>query len=306
MYTWHPPLLGSFEYNKILLSGASKVDVLREQMDGRPDTVFLRIAKPDKTDERWTASPFVRVDGELKVGLLFRLPGIRQDFSDGLTGEYHRFAAEIEPVGEGEVSAACIEHLLPKPDKAADVDEPSRINDDTVHLPLTVQSQQASEQVVPTQATQEITSRYETPQSLRTKAELALYEGNLVLAAEKFKQLSELDDEQVYNDVAKMKHGMTLRRMSQEQHGVREQSNDMTLIDQAIDLLKKATAHRDIRYEAKARYELSKALFQRFRYNGLKEEEILNQAQLEALTAAKLLFDPAYISWYEKVVKADA
>ncbi len=61
------------------------------------------------TPETWKVSPFVRIDAELKVSLLFLLNDIRNDpTSDDFKGEYHRFAAELMPVEKERVAKALV------------------------------------------------------------------------------------------------------------------------------------------------------------------------------------------------------
>ncbi len=94
---WHEPLRGRIVCGSFVLVGSSFV---QEDSQLPASSVYFE-AQPldDRPDDRWCVSPFVRVDEELKVSLLFLLNDIRTDPSSlEFRGEYHRFAAEIQPV----------------------------------------------------------------------------------------------------------------------------------------------------------------------------------------------------------------
>ncbi len=285
---WFPVLRGSIVCSDSVLSGTGDPAKFSKQTGSTKDSAdLLWRAKPDdksQSDEVWSAAPFLRADGELKVGVLFRLPGIKDASDESLTGEYHRFAAEIEPVREEEVAARLISILLP------------RIPDESKPDPVATAPALSKS----TSAHSDTPSR--TAYQIRSDAEAAFARRDYAASAEFFRELSDLNDSVAYNHVAMLKHGVSLRRMAQE----RPQSQDrLKLIHDATVLLDDATNHLDVTYEARARYELSRALLQRFRYEHESDEKLRERAISEAKEAAKLVYEPEYMNWYERISRTD-
>ncbi|MBX3362460.1 MAG: hypothetical protein KF912_03765 [Phycisphaeraceae bacterium] len=289
---WFAPLRGTIECAGGLLTGTADPIKHDTPVKAKSDDVrLLWRANPDAkdgTDETWSAAPFVRTDGELKVGILFRLPGVKDVPKEGLTGEYHRFAAEIEPVREEEVAADFVSPLIPKvspqPPQAAPTPKEPRTTTQTTKKP----------QPEPPPA--------KTPYDLRSEAETAFLRRDYWAAEKAFAELSKYGDRREYNDVAKLKHGVSLRRVAQE---FPDTGQLVELTDKSISLLGEATHHSDVTYEAKARYELSRALIQRYRYGHSQDASLKTRAIEEAKKAAKLVYEPEYMNWYEKVSRFD-
>jgi len=135
------------------------------------------------------------------------------------------------------------------------------------------------------------------PIELRNKAEIAYRNRNYPLVAQLLGELAERGSEQLYNHVSKLRHGEALWKSSER--------GDMTAneraagIECAIDLLKEAEDHRDVRYAARAKYQLSKAYWHLWKYT--ENDEDLAKAVSKAQEAANLVFEPQYISWYERI-----
>ena len=113
-----------------------------------------------------------------------------------------------------------------------------------------------------------------------------------------FNLLADAGDAARYNDVARSKHGAALWRFAESKIAAAEER--IKLLNDAIFLLNSATQHRDPDYCARAFYEKSKALWHKWKNE--RSEEDLRAALDCASKAATLQYEPAYVSWYEKVL----
>jgi hypothetical protein len=255
----------------------------------------VRIQPGAQNDEEpstpWSAEPFFFVDSECKVSLLFRIPEIDL-LSDSFPAEYHRFAAEFEPVHRARVSSTMIHPWIPKPPPAEPTpqpDVPAPEGDGPPGQPATVV------EVAP-EPTYELKGN-ETPQDLRTLAEDAFRHRKYHAAVAAFNALAKTGDFR-YNDVARSKHGGALWRsaiLDQE-----ESLNAKTAkIEEALRLLKQASHHIDPRYQARAFYESSKAQYHLWKLSG--DETSLQKALAAAREAAQTDYEVAYITWLERI-----
>jgi hypothetical protein len=282
---FHKCLLGRIKLKGIFLSGSSEMGHV-EEVENIATKVEPFSSSEDCID--WIVSPFMRVDKELKVSLLFRLLEDLNDsdLSSNVPGEYHRFAAEIEPVQKIEVREEEIKKWIPERIPLKDIiPEKSEL--------LKKEIDQTSLEISCLQDEVEKT----TPQELRSVAERSFVMRDFSSAAEAFERLSKCNDIRWYNDVAKSKHGAALWRAAE--HSNLPDSDRANMIKKSITLLEEATKHRDPRYAARAYYEKSKALWHLWMQE--KNKEQLKQAVNNAGEAAKLDYQQAYISWYERV-----
>lgn len=284
---WYPPLRGTIACPGVLLYGTSEVVKQEVRIATQPGDVRLLWGAADPSgaqpaEEHWSAAPFVRVDGELKVGILFRLPGVKDAPAEGLTGAYHRFAAEIEPVREELVASSFVQQLLPRVVPTA--------------IAVTKSARPTVSVAKAESAERPISSAY----MLRSEAEAAFGRRDFKTADEVFTTLAAANDSREYNDVAKFKHGIAKRRLAQDLPEGVQRSH---AIDSSITLLEQAAKHRDLTYQAKARYELSRALAQKYSYGEEKVPRLRERAIEEAKQAAKLVYAPEYINWAERIAQ---
>jgi len=282
---WHTPLKGKLESGRRWVTGAGEFG--RSTGDSGPDTKFVWAdTSVDQPSEiKWSASPFVRLDGELKVALLFRVPELRSDPEAELIGEFHRFAAEVEPVIELPIAAGTLTRWIPKKES------------------LKPDAQEKPPEVVPTKAAQVPKSAKPeklTPAVLRAKAEDAFRTRDYAEAARLFSELAGAKEFHLYNDVAKSKHGAAEWRAADAEVSL---AGKTKRIRQAIQLLKEASGHRDPVYSARAFYEASKAVWHLWKLEN-KPDQFLEAKKL-AEKAAQLAFDTDYITWHERLVKTE-
>jgi hypothetical protein len=253
----------------------------------------------EKPNNPWCASPFIRVDEELKVSLLFLLRELRTDPSARcFKGDYHRFAAESQPVQKEVVPRALVEDwipTLPPPTKStitssqSDPSAPVQSDERTPSQPSAV----ALSAEVPAEDIRTLSDH-----QLRRVGDEAFRVRDYKRAVDAFNLLAERHGaSSEYNDVAKSKHGGSLWRIAaQESMG---SDGKKELIRRAVDLLEQASSHRDPQYRARAHYEKSKALWHLWRL--LDDVSYLQQARDVASEAARLQNEPSFVSWYEKV-----
>jgi hypothetical protein len=295
---WHEPLLGRIASGRAFVTGTDF------GQDGAADQVGVWFEwVSDQGDPiRWNCSPFIQLDEELKVLILFRLDGLESDLDENeqyLRGEYHRFAAEIEPVQVIEVRVATILPWIPKRKPEPEPPPPTQ--------PTEAPSAEIQQPAIPKQAeaipTPPVTPPPEDfsnvpPGELRSRAESAYRDRDNSLANRLLTALAERPGaDHLYNHVTKLRHGEVLWKTSE-----RESATDAERIEgisRAITLLEGAKAHRDVRYVAKAGYQLSKAFWHRWHYT--RNQEDLRAAVHEAEEDANLVFEPQYISWYERI-----
>jgi hypothetical protein len=283
---WHAPLKGKLAAGRSFVTGASDFGKVVGGND--PDTKFVwsDSAAESSKEIEWSATPFVRLDGELKVAVLFRVPELRSDPEAELIGEFHRFAAEVEPVIELQITAGTLTRWIPKKELPK-VTTPEKLKE-----PVALKSVQQPKPAKPEKL---------TPAMLRSKAEEAFRTRNYSEAAGFFTELSNVKESHFYNDVAKSKHGASLWRAANDNLS---DENKVKGIRDAIKLLKDASNHRDPVYSARAFYEASKAVWNLWKVEH-KPEQFAEAKEL-AEKAATLAFDTDYITWHERLVKTEA
>jgi len=300
---WHGTLLGKICSGNAFVTGTDFGLEASKEGDG----VWFEWATEEGTPLRWNGAPFLQLDEELKVLLLFRLPGLEADLDEDekfLTGEYHRFAAEIEPVQEIQVPVKIILPWIPV--APPEVVESIKPQSEAPALPAAAPAaepppQARIEATVVIPAPREDFSQL-SPIELRDKAESAYRNRNYPLATRLLDELASRDSDHLYNHVTKLRHGEVLWKSSE-----RGSANDRERVDglvRAISLLTDATDHRDVRYAARAKYQLSKAYWHLWKYT--EQNEDLAQAVSKAQDAANLVFEPQYISWYERIRQEDS
>lgn len=288
--SYREPLVGVLYYGKTFLTGANEIGVDQNRIVTA--TAVEAAFGTDADAVRWSVDPFIRIDGEAKASLLFRVNDLRREpGATGYDGEYHRFAAELEPVTyapvPGEVIAAWIPRSSPQP-----AIQPSPAPIQGVQLP--VEAAESRRLIVPAQG---IPSK---SRQLRHKAEAAFAQRDYPTAVNHFEALAGLGETPEYNDVAQSKHGAALWRAAERA------SDDRSLrecLERAVELLAGAERHRDPRYSARSAYEASKALWHLWRHTG--ERDSLRQALGAAERAVSRSPQEAFISW-EARVRSDA
>jgi hypothetical protein len=245
------------------------------------DQTWFEWLDRDSNEHRWRGDPFVRVDDELKVVLLFRLDGLPDDSTqDQYTGEYHRFAAEVQPTQKCPVYRAEIEDWFPT---ALPEEQLDKVRE-------TVGAQISSSKEV------EASKSGLTSSELKSRAEQAFVDRNYKDAYEYFEELAKRNDRR-YNDAARMKHGEAAREIAQA--GDIDTPKKIDLLRQSIDLLDRATRHIDHEQRAKAFFLQSKAYWALSRLQSSREH--LDTAKTLAKQAATIAYESSYVSWYERL-----
>ena len=120
---FHEPLKGTIANAVGSVSGSDFQQLLAEESGFEEERYFWG------SETCWNAAPFAKLDEELKVTLLFRVNSLIDDPElDEFQAEYHRFAAEIEPVRQESVLAGKLERWFPHMPKLP-TDEPSVATD---------------------------------------------------------------------------------------------------------------------------------------------------------------------------------
>jgi hypothetical protein len=277
--SWHPSLCGKIYDQKAFVSGSNFGKPPTDETHQNKKGVYWEW-NPNKNERiTWRASPFVYFDDELKVSLLFRVTNLSYDLDVNPTGEYHRFAAEVEPVQRRDISVDDIKSWLPEkpspePTEARDTSD----TNDEIDTPESLKLEESN------------------PDILRTKAEDAFKNRNYkeaVLCYEKMASQSLSN----YTHVAKSRHGAALWRIanfSKEDIETRKKN-----FLRAIQLLDEASEHRDIGYQAEAHYQKSKAWWHLAEIDSENKENLLDRAKDEAEKALGLALEQRYIGWYE-------
>ena len=288
---WHPVMRGRLLFGKHFVNGSvfGFLPVAEQDISGN-SLLHWQSGNDAQNAEKWKVDPFVRIDDELKVSLLFRLSDIRNDpTSEDFKGEYHRFAAELMPVEKVGVVNTVVSDWLPVASPRAmeapiaqDVTDAGEIHEQT-----------ATNVGIAPQEDLENRSPYE----LRSIAESAFRIRDYPRAVRAFDLLADAGDTVRYNDVARSKHGAALWRFAESKAATSEKR--VTLLNTAIFLLNSATQHRDPDYRARAFYEKSKALWHKWQHE--RSEDDLRAASDCASEAATLQYEPAYVSWYENI-----
>ena len=275
---WHSSLCGKIFDQKAFVSGS---------MFGKPPTdethqnrkgVYWEWHLNNSERITWRASPFVYFDDELKVSLLFRVTNLSYDLDINPTGEYHRFAAEVEPVQRRDISVDDIKSWIPeKPSPESTEASDTSDTNDAIDTPEILKPEESN------------------PDNLRTKAEDAFKNRNYKEAVLCYDEMARQNFYN-YTDVAKSRHGAALWRIANISTEDRETRKKNFL--RAIELLDEASKHRDIGYQAEAHYQKSKALWHLAEIDS-ENKENLDRAKDEAEKALGLALEQRYIGWYE-------
>lgn len=311
---WHPVLKGKLANCDGCVSGSavhSAIDVA----NGKDETVKY-IWQSDEADRQtnsiqWPATPFVRLDGELKVLLLFRVDGLEDPDEESFTGEYHRFSAESEPVQQQIIRNDEIRPWIPPrpaspvPPPPVSPPPPTQTDPERGKKRIPPEGARKREHLPETKiqllhpAPPDTTTS--TPEELRNFGERFFRDRLYADAVNSFEALRKTGDER-YNDVARLRHGSALWRVAERD--IDDHNKKIEAIEQAIALLLQATHHRDLKYRALSYYQLSKAQWHLWRYRH-NDQKLLDDALMNARNAAKLDYDPTYMSWHDRLGKIE-
>lgn len=284
--SYRPPLTGVLYAGNAYVTGVNEVgvDKTHSQRDAAPGAAFGATT--------WGVEPFFRIDGEGKVALLFRVGDLqREPGATGYSGEYHRFAAELEPVTYVPISSEIVGPWIPRYSAKSIVKGDAELQ----QSPPVEESEGVLGSELPRAEHVEVL----TPSELREAAEEAFQLREYPTAARFFDLLAETNDPRFYNDVARSKHGAAIWRVAERDKG--DQAN-LTELHRAIALLQDAERHRDPRYSARSAYERSKALWHLWR--ATQDGRHLLTALDASERAVRLSPDEAFVGWLVRV-KAD-
>jgi hypothetical protein len=278
---WHPSLCGQISDSKAFISGSTFGKASTDENHQNRKGVYWKWNLNNTSETiTWEASPFVYFDDELKISLLFRVNNLSGDLDVNPTGEYHRFAAEVEPVQRRDISKDYIESWLPK--------KPSPESTEARDTLDTNDAIDTSESLKPDEI---------SPEDLRTRAENAFKAGSYKKAVSYYDEMA-LKNFSNYTDVAKSRHGAALWRIANNISKEDKEIGKKNFL-RAIDLLDQASNHRDIGYAAEAHYQKSKALWHLAEIDSENKENLVEQAKEEAEKALALALEQRYIGWYE-------
>lgn len=297
--SYREPLTGILFCGKTFLTGANEVGI--DAMRNSDLAVVEAGFGKGSTTVEWPVEPFFRIDGEAKAALLFRVSDLqREPGATGYDGEYHRFAAELEPVTYATIPTDTLAPWIPR----AHDDPPPSSQPTLPASPDLIAASAASKQHTRNAEGRDVeepaTDSVRSPRELRRLGEEAFVRRDYPSAVVYFDALAEVGDAAQYNDVAQSKHGAALWRAAER---ARAHEPAGPLIERAIELLKGAERHRDPRYAARSAYECSKALWHLWR--STTEREHLLAALAAAERAVARSPHEAFISWQARV-KADA
>lgn len=277
---WHSSLCGQIFDQKAFVSGSNFGKPPTDKTHQNGKGVYWEWKLNNKSEPiTWRASPFVYFDDELKVSLLFRVINLSYDLDVNPTGEYHRFAAEVEPVQRRDISVDELKSWLPE--KPSPEPTEARDTSDTNDSIDTRESRKLEES---------------NPDNLRTKAEDAFKNRNYKEAVSFYEGMASQGFSN-YNHVAKSRHGAALWRIANFSPEDIETKKEN--FHRAIQLLNEASNHRDIGYQAEAHYQKSKALWHLAEIDSENKENLLGRAKDEAEKALGLALEQRYIGWYE-------
>lgn len=292
--SYRDPLVGILYSGSTYVTGGSEVGI--DTTQGRPNSVGIKASYGiDEQIIDWPVEPFFRIDGEAKAALLFRVTDLqREPGATGYGGEYHRFAAELEPVTYVTIGAEIIEPWIPRASPVgpevglAALEGQQGVSDHTSissgKLPFADQAN-----VLTVESTH-------SPTALRRLAEEAFSRRDYNSAVEYFDALAQSGDIFQYNHVAQSKHGAALWRAAERSAAADELQRSL---QRAVELLKGAEKHRDPRYAARSAYEGSKALWHL--WHATDESKHLLEALAAAERAVARSPDEAIISWQARV-----
>ena len=264
----------------------------------------------------WDGTPFVELDEELKATLLFRVDELAaQPQQDEFNAEYHRFAAEIDPVQRRPLPQDRISRWIPERPAAPAItqqtvaqsiattplsDEPVTVEpvDANVNVSVVAPSVVASVTATDDVAVQ-VVGQPPTAMSaaqLRQVAEEGYRSRDNEKACQMFEELANRGDAERYNHVSKLKHGISIRHLAD---AADDETTKIDLLQRAVNLLDQAADHAIASYSAQALYEQSKALWRLWRTK--HDQAFLNDALSAANRATLMVYDPSYLSWFERL-----
>jgi hypothetical protein len=308
---WLPVLKGKLANGDGCVSGSAVYSSSDVDMETGATVQFLwqgsREGDTVPPEVRWPAAPFVRLDGELKVSLLFRVDGLEDPEEESFVGEYHRFSAESEPVQQRTIRNREIRRWIPPippaPTPVQAVPQPDTMT--------TIPAPETTDGIIPlggapddreTDIAQLPSDRLRTPDELRDMGERFFRDRQYPAAVQAFDALRRTGDES-YNDVARLHHGSALWKIAERDIVDREEK--IAAIREAIALLTEAGHHSDLKYRALSYYQLSKAQWHLWRHCR-EDASLLYDALNSARNAAKLDYDPTYLSWHDRLGKEEA
>lgn len=219
-----------------------------------------------KEHEHWNAAPFAHLDASMNGYILTRLKNV-----DLGTWEYTRFRAETSPVVPVENADWLKRFPPPRP----------------TDYPQPVVAPETPAAVPPTKPSTAL------PQPAE---DLTFSEAIDAMRHEKFepaiKFFRDLVKQRPTYHIGWLKLGIALREWA-----VREQEDAISLLDESIKALTKATEHTDPEYQASALYERSKARFRLARL--VPKDKSLSHAIEDATDASKISADTRYYTWVE-------
>ncbi|MEH2464273.1 hypothetical protein [Nostoc sp.] len=236
----------------------------------------------------------MHIDDELGVSLLFKVNHLRDDLKEK-RGEYHRFAAELEPVREQPILQDTIQAWIPMkiPSSTTELLDRNCVRE-SVSDPAEVKEELQEE------------LKEKTSYELRSAAVEAFWKRDYLRAMTIFDELAKINNSHEYNHVAMYQHGVamwnTAKQLGAEGH-IYNLDQRITWLKNAVGLLKEASQHRNSDYSAKALYERSKALCRLSKLVTDDNNAFFTQACEDAEKAANSVYEPAYISWYQRLIE---
>lgn len=294
--SYRDPLTGILYTGKTFVTGGNEVGIDPDRPSPSAG-IQARYTKSQQSVE-WPVEPFFRIDGEAKTALLFRVTDLRREpGAAGYSGEYHRFAAELEPVTYAVIPAHVLAAWTPAQGETerdeSSGEPPSAVAGEVLDVQPDAKGLGTHEAP--------FTPAGRSRRELRESAEDAFSRRLYSRAAEAFDVLACLGDGAEYNDVARSKHGAALWRAAE--HRAASPEELQSSLKKAIALLERAEQHRDPRYAARSAYERSKALWHLWRStNNINH---LSEALVAAERAVGKSPEEAFISWQARV-KSDS
>ncbi len=280
----HKPLRGRVLSRGFVCTG-SVVRGKKTDSDRGDEDVLLQSELTGEQDS-WVACPFFGMDEECKVSLLFRIRSDMDADSDFFSAEYHRFAAEFEPVSGRDIERDILGPWLE-----------ISATEGTKSLVAIGGAQEANgtKDTIDGEELGTPLAESQDPDILRSIAEEAYFSRDYEKAACAFERLARTADKYKHNHVAKLHYGKSLWRTGYANTEA-PQEQRIQAIQKAVEVLREASDHVDARYSAQARYEMSKAYHKLWKLTG---DGYLDEAYKAADDAAKLDYQMAYITWIE-------
>ena len=296
---WHEPLYGVVLTDNFFVTGSDFGRSSDSELE--TNTIYVGSKSESNSSNRyWPIFPFFNLDKECKISLLFRVP--EQDIdaiSDNyiVSTEYHRFAAEIEPVRRIIVFGAQLlpwiyEKIKDETEYNLDLDEQQ---DSSTEISVKTENE-IIEKIVSIQQKTELDGT-EDPEELRSLAENSFSKKNYKLTIEAFAELLKTGDRR-YNDVARSKHGTALWRSAAYDDTIGKEEK-IERIENAIKILKKASEHSEATYSARAFYSMSKAHHHLWKITN--DDSYFTKSHKNATDATKLGFDAYYTTWLNRL-----